>query len=101
MNGFILKFKWLLSTEKIFNNFFSQARLIETNLHRISIDEENESQNDLVREFSMQVHHEQFSITASGFFHVNLDLLGSVMRNNSESFFKCQKDFNFFRCLHR
>lgn len=56
----------------------SQARVIEGNLHRISFDKDNEAQNDLVREFSMQVHHEQFIISANGFFNINLDLLGSV-----------------------
>lgn len=56
-----------------------QARKTGKILHRISLDEENGSQNDLLlREFSMQVHHGCFVVTANGFFEINLDLLGSV-----------------------
>lgn len=47
-------------------------------LHRIAREKENEPQNDLVREFSLQVIHESISITANGFFNVDFDLLGSV-----------------------
>lgn len=35
-------------------------------------------QNDLIRAFSMQVHHEYFFISANGFFQINLNLLSSV-----------------------
>ena len=47
-------------------------------LHRITRDKENEPQNDLIREFSLQVIHEPISITANGFFNIDFDLLGSV-----------------------
>lgn len=40
--------------------------------------------NDLVREFSMQCHLERFAISAKGFFHVNLDSLGSVSEKNTQ-----------------
>lgn len=50
-------------------------------LHRIAREKENEPQNDLVREFSLQVIHEPISITANGFFNVDFDLLGSVGDN--------------------
>lgn len=63
--------------------FIQKARQIEVNLHRIRLDSENEPQNDLIREFSMQVHHERFYISASGFFHLNLDLMGSVCKSIS------------------
>lgn len=56
----------------------SQARTTEKILHRISIDEENGIQNDILREFSMQVYHERFEITANGFFCIDLNLLASV-----------------------
>lgn len=47
-------------------------------LHRINREKENEPQNDLVREFSLQVIHEPISVTANGFFNIDFDLLGSV-----------------------
>lgn len=47
-------------------------------LHRIARDKENEPQNDLIREFSLQVIHEPIFITANGFFNIDFDLLGSV-----------------------
>lgn len=47
-------------------------------LHRITRDKENEPQNDLIREFSLQVIHEPITITANGFFNIDFDLLGSV-----------------------
>lgn len=47
-------------------------------LHRITREQENEPQNDLVREFSLQVTHEPILITANGFFNIDFDLLGSV-----------------------
>lgn len=47
-------------------------------LHRITREKENEPQNDLVREFSLQVIHEPIAITANGFFNIDFDLLGSV-----------------------
>lgn len=49
-----------------------------SHLHRITRDKENEPQNDLIREFSLQVIHEPISITANGFFNIDFDLLGSV-----------------------
>lgn len=47
-------------------------------LHRITREKENEPQNDLIREFSLQVIHEPIFITANGFFNIDFDLLGSV-----------------------
>lgn len=58
--------------------FSLKGRAVEKNLLRILFDAENETQNSLVREFSMQVHHEQFLLSANGFFSINLNLLGSV-----------------------
>lgn len=55
-----------------------QGRLIEVNLLRIPIDRENETQNNLIREFSLQIQHEPFIITANGLFSVNLHLVGRV-----------------------
>lgn len=52
-------------------------------LHRITRDKENEPQNDLLREFSLQVIHEPISITANGFFNIDFDLLGSVKYNHT------------------
>lgn len=57
---------------------FMQGRLIEVNLHRIPTDREIEPLNDLIREFSLQVHHQQFIITANGYFIVNLNLVSTV-----------------------
>lgn len=47
-------------------------------LHRITREKENEPQNDLIREFSLQVIHEPIFISANGFFNIDFDLLGSV-----------------------
>lgn len=49
-------------------------------LHRITREKENEPQNDLVREFSLQIIHEPIFISANGFFNIDFDLLGSVMK---------------------
>ncbi|XP_055294772.1 putative gustatory receptor 2a [Sitodiplosis mosellana] len=54
------------------------ARFMGSYLHRITREKENEPQNDLVREFSLQVIHEPISVTANGFFNVDFDLLGSM-----------------------
>lgn len=51
-------------------------------LHRINREKENEPQNDLVREFSLQVIHEPISVTANGFFNIDFDLLGSVWQSH-------------------
>lgn len=51
---------------------------MEINLHRIPFNDRNEPQMDLVREFSMQVHHNRLSISANGFSRIDLNLLGSV-----------------------
>lgn len=51
---------------------------MEVNLNRIQLDDENEPQNDLIREFSMQVHHQRFHISANGFANIDLNLMGSV-----------------------
>lgn len=56
-----------------------KAQLIERNLHRISIDRDKKAENDLIREFSLQVHHGRFFITANGFFPIDLNLIGSVL----------------------
>lgn len=58
--------------------FILQGRSIEANLHRISVARYNDILSDFTREFAMQVYHERFDINANGFFHVNLNLLGSV-----------------------
>lgn len=47
-------------------------------LHRITRNKENEPQNDLIREFSLQMIHEPITITANGFFNIDFELLGSV-----------------------
>lgn len=54
------------------------AYLVGRNLHRILISTGNRPENDLIRELSLQVHHERFDITANGFFHIGIALLGSV-----------------------
>lgn len=59
-------------------DLYSQARYMGNYLHRINREKENEPQNDLVREFSLQVIHEPISVTANGFFNIDFDLLGSV-----------------------
>lgn len=44
----------------------------------------------------MQTHHEHFIVSAKGFFHINLDLLGSVSDQNFmriEIFLKFHFDF--------
>lgn len=51
-------------------------------LHRFTRDRENEPQNDLIRDFSLQVIHEPISITANGFFNIDFELLGSVRETN-------------------
>lgn len=51
-------------------------------LHRIAREKENEPQNDLVREFSLQIIHEPIFISANGFFNIDFDLLGSVMKTD-------------------
>lgn len=60
-----------------------QARFMGSYLHRITREKENEPQNDLVREFSLQIIHEPILITANGFFNIDFDLLGSVNEVNS------------------
>lgn len=55
-----------------------QAQHIEENLHRISLNKDEMRENNLIREFSLQVHHERFFISANGYFHIDLNLLGSV-----------------------
>lgn len=53
--------------------------MVEINLHRIPFaTSNNQPQIDLVREFSMQVHHNRFLISANGFFNIDYHLLGSV-----------------------
>lgn len=47
-------------------------------LHRITRVKENEPQNDLIRDFSLQMIHEPILITANGFFNIDYELLGSV-----------------------
>lgn len=75
-------FTWKSMHLLISTLFSLQSRLIEENLHRIPNDDENEAQNDLIREFSMQVHHQNFIISANGFCNINLDLLSSVIYQN-------------------
>lgn len=48
------------------------------NLHRIPFENKSQARNDLIREFSMQVHHQQFFISAKGYFNVNVGLVSSV-----------------------
>lgn len=36
--------------------------------------------NDLIRKFSSHALHEPFSLSAHGFFEINLNLIGSVMK---------------------
>lgn len=47
-------------------------------LHRIKNDKQNVAQDDLIREFSIQLLHEPIFISANGFFHIDFNLLGSV-----------------------
>lgn len=55
-----------------------QARMLGNYLHRMPQDNGNEPQNDLIREFSLQLIHEPMIITANDFFNIDFDLLGSV-----------------------
>lgn len=41
-------------------------------------DDENGAQNELLREFCLQIVHEPITISANGFFNIDFDLLGSV-----------------------
>lgn len=66
--------EWLIF--KIVN--FLKGVMVEKNLHRILLDKNRTSENDLIREFSLQVHHERFITSACGFLNVNLNLFGSV-----------------------
>ncbi|XP_055326596.1 gustatory receptor 23a-like [Sitodiplosis mosellana] len=59
------------------------SRLVEAILHRIPIDKENQGQNDMIREFALQVHHEEFLISAKGYFNINLRLMGSLLASSS------------------
>lgn len=47
-------------------------------LHRIAQSSTNGPQSDLIREFSFQILQEPIFISANGFFHIDIDLLGSV-----------------------
>lgn len=67
--------------------------MIETNLHRITVGRDYEDLYDLIREFSMQAHHERFNIKANGFFNINLNILGSVCYFINESKKKYRKAF--------
>lgn len=72
--------KWTMFTEHVLNPFpvLLQGRLVERNLYRMSQNTENSSENHLICEFAMQTYHERFYISACGFFHINLQFLGSV-----------------------
>lgn len=71
-------------------------------LHRITRDKENEPQNDLIREFSLQVIHEPIAITANGFFDIDFDLLGSVSAYGKINFnVSVSKILNLNHIFHR
>lgn len=69
---------YILGNCFILNWITFKTHLVESNLHRIPFDKENMTQNDFIRLFSMQVHHEIFCISANGLFNIDLSLLGSV-----------------------
>lgn len=60
------------------DHFPFQSRLVQVALNRIPIDKQNQAQNDLLREFSLQVHHQQFFISANGYITFDLKLISSV-----------------------
>lgn len=60
------------------DKFSFKSRSIEENLHRIPIERDNQILGILIREFALQVHHEQFVISAKEYFQINLKLIGSV-----------------------
>ncbi|CRL06940.1 CLUMA_CG019782, isoform A [Clunio marinus] len=47
-------------------------------IHKIERDINNDLQNALIREFSLQIIHEPIEISANGFFNINFTLLGSM-----------------------
>lgn len=55
-----------------------QTRFLGSCLHRIKQGKENDPQNDLIREFSIQLLQDQIFISANGVFHVDYNLIGSV-----------------------
>lgn len=59
-------------------NYFFKACFVEKNLHRISIIRMHKAESDLIREFSLQVNHQRFFVSANGFFRIDLKLLRSV-----------------------
>lgn len=65
-----------------FDFYCTQSCLVERNLHRIRIDAISQAEIDLIRDFSLQVHHEQCSLKANGFFNLNLEVMGSVSQNS-------------------
>lgn len=60
------------------SGFHFKGCQIERNLHRIPTDKENQLQNDMIREFALQVHHQQYFISAKGYFQIDLKLISSV-----------------------
>lgn len=76
--------------------FYLQAKTVGSYLHRITREKDNEPQNDLIREFSLQVIHEPIQITANGFFNIDFDLLGSVRGEYSNLLFTIHSENSLF-----
>ncbi|XP_055294775.1 gustatory receptor 23a-like [Sitodiplosis mosellana] len=56
-----------------------QTRFLGSYLHRIKQSNENDPQNDLIREFSIQLLHDPIFISANGVFHIDFNLIGSLI----------------------
>lgn len=60
--------------------FLKQGEEITVLVNQINKRHDNEAHTGLAREFALQIIHEPIVISANGFFDINLDLLGSVLR---------------------
>ncbi|XP_053949414.1 gustatory receptor 23a-like [Anastrepha ludens] len=58
---------------------FKMSRQIGCNMYKLIKPSGNKSYNELVTDFSLQVLHQEYTITAKEFFNLNLNLLGSMI----------------------
>lgn len=76
-----------------------QSGHIQRWLHRIPIDEMQQPECDLIREFSLQVTHEHLCLSVRGFFELNCELLASVRAKKNVDYEDAKNFFNLFQ-LH-
>lgn len=80
---------------------FFQSETTGCLVHKLEKSTESEQYNALVSEFSLQIMHEPFHISANGFFTIDFELLGSVSPTYLTYFGTklCKMYLNFFLVL--